>query len=42
MQARVAAIRPGDSAKFTFLRDGREVAMDIEIARRPLPKDMHR
>ena len=42
MQTRVAAIRPGDSAKFTFLRDGREVAMDIEIARRPLPKDMHR
>lgn len=42
MQARVAAIRPGESAKFTFLRDGREMALDIEIARRPLPKDMRR
>ena len=42
MQTRVAAIRPGDSAKFVFLRDGRELTKNIEIARRPLPKDMRR
>lgn len=42
MQTRVAAIPPGQTTQFTFLRNGKEIRLPIEIARRPMPQDMKR
>jgi serine protease DegQ len=33
----IAQLPPGESAKFTFVRDGRELALSITVGRRPKP-----
>ena len=34
----IAALTPGQTAQFTFLRDGKEKAIEIAVGTRPLPK----
>ena len=35
----IAALAPGQTAQFTFLRDGKEKLIDITVGTRPKPKD---
>lgn len=37
MLDRVAAIAPGQSARFDLMRDGKPIALDVRIGRRPVP-----